>query len=81
MPESHMTATERFVPVIGVANSEVAEVSEFKIKVESDIVNREMLIRLTPRLLGMPNAAIPFLLGNDFEPKLMFRCCCWSCDD
>lgn len=71
VPESHMKPTGKFVPVIGVANSEVAEVPEYKIKVESDIVYGKMLIELTPRSLGIPNAAIPFLLGNDFRPKLM----------
>jgi hypothetical protein len=71
VPDSHLTATGRFVPVIGVANSEIAEVPEYKIMVESDIVNGEMLVGLTPRSFGMPNATVPFLLGNDFGPKLM----------
>jgi hypothetical protein len=71
VPESHLTATGRFVPVIGVANSEIAEVPEYKIMVELDIVNGEMLVGLTPRSFGMPNATVPFLLGNDFGLKLM----------
>ncbi len=72
VPQSCLSPTGETVSVIGVTSSDVIEVPQYKVTVDSDMVKGEIKVALTPRTFGMPSSSLPFLLGNDFGPKLSF---------
>jgi hypothetical protein len=72
VPLSCLKPTGEIVHVMGVNSVDAAEVPEYEMTVESPILSGRILVAVTPRTFCMPNAKYPFLLGNDFGPKLTF---------
>ena len=72
VPSSCLQMLDETECVTGVVSNDIVEVPMCAIEVSSNIVNGVIKVALAPASFGIPNKNIPFLLGNDYGPRLSF---------
>ncbi len=73
IPDECMIKLDKKVCVIGVSSVNHVEVPLAKINVSSNMVKGEIIVAVTPKNFGLPNKEYPFILGNDFGPRLQWE--------
>ncbi len=70
MPDACLCMVGKTVKVSGVNDTEAVEVPLAKLRVSSPMVNGEVIVAVTPPTFRIPNQAVPYLLGNDYGPRM-----------
>jgi hypothetical protein len=70
VPMSWLVPTGVRRGLTSVSDREIVEIPEYLLKIESDMLEGEIKVVLTPKSFKMPSETVPLLLGNDYGPKL-----------
>jgi hypothetical protein len=70
VPMSWLVPTGVSRRLASVSDREIVDVPEYLLKIESDMLEGEIKVVLTPKTFKMPSETVPLLLGNDNGPKL-----------